>query len=102
MNFDNSIFLPVFAPTEAIRTNADDAEKKEAEEQFKVVQSAMQFMMDNLCRPKLELNIRRHDSSVFKLEVRSSHTISDVKNELSEMECVSSDKQCVLYSMVNY
>ena len=30
--------------------------------------------------------------------MRSSHTISDVKNELSEMECVSSDKLCVLFN----
>eukprot|EP00985_Skeletonema_marinoi_P010973 scaffold5164_cov73-Skeletonema_marinoi.AAC.2 len=76
----------------------DDAEKKEAGEQFKVVQYAMRFMMDNLCGSKLALIIRRSDSPKFTLNVRSSHTISDVKNELSEMEFVSSDKLCVLFN----
>eukprot|EP00985_Skeletonema_marinoi_P001827 scaffold734_cov152-Skeletonema_marinoi.AAC.3 len=73
----------------------DDAEKKEAGEQFKVVQYAMRFMMDNLCVSKLALIIRRSNSPKFTLNVRSSHTISDVKNEL---ECVSSDKLCVLFN----
>jgi len=75
----------------------DDASKKEAGEQFKVVQYAMRFMIDNLCGSKLALIIRRSNSSNFTLNMRSSHTISDVKNELSEMECVSSDKLCVLF-----
>eukprot|EP00984_Skeletonema_dohrnii_P013026 scaffold5365_cov140-Skeletonema_dohrnii-CCMP3373.AAC.1 len=74
-----------------------DAEKKEAGEQFKVVQYAMRFMMDNLRGSKLKLIIRRPNCSKFTLNMRSSHTISDVKNELSEMECVSSDKLCVLF-----
>jgi len=76
----------------------DDAEKKEAGEQFKVVQNAMRFMMDNLRGSKLKLIIRRSNSSKITLNMRSSHTISDVKNELSEMECVSSDKLCVLFN----
>eukprot|EP00985_Skeletonema_marinoi_P005737 scaffold2491_cov127-Skeletonema_marinoi.AAC.1 len=54
--------------------------------------------MDNLCGSKLALIIRRSNSPKFTLNVRSSHTISDVKNELSEMECVSSDKLCVLFN----
>eukprot|EP00985_Skeletonema_marinoi_P021341 scaffold13050_cov71-Skeletonema_marinoi.AAC.1 len=56
----------------------DDAEKKEAAgEQFKVVQNAMRFMMDNLRGSKLKLIIRRSNSSKITLNMRSSHTISD-------------------------
>ena len=48
----------------------DDAEKKEAGEQFKVVQNAMRFMMDNLRGSKLKLIIRRSNSSKITLNMR--------------------------------